>query len=158
MNASFQQTLIFFLAVSPEKSNQISLDHENLGIYSQLDGKSKIWFLTFLNVYVSCIERDRFWSHSFNLQNLCILQTRMDQSGEGGGGLMSAKNLRLQQFRYMQLKVHVSLWLRVFSDSALFWYFNPQYLVSCCSDPYKTCYFLKKQDEVFQMDVKQMLY
>ena len=28
MNASFQQTLIFFLAVSPEKSNQISLDHE----------------------------------------------------------------------------------------------------------------------------------
>ena len=22
---------------------------------------------------------------------------------------------------------------------------------------YKTCYFLKKQDEVFQMDVKQML-
>ena len=93
MNASFQQTLIFFLAVSPEKSNQISLDHENLGIYSQLDGKSKIWFLTFLNVYVSCIERDRFWSHSFNLQNLCILQTRMDQSGEGGGPWCQQKTL-----------------------------------------------------------------
>ena len=57
---------------------------ENLEIYSQLDGKSKIWFLTFLNVYVSWIERDRFWSHSFHLQNLRILQTRMDQSGGGG--------------------------------------------------------------------------
>ena len=34
-----------------------------------------------------------------------------------------------------------------------FWYFISQYLVSCCSDPYKAWYFLKEHDEVFQMDI-----
>ena len=32
---------------------------ENFGIYSQLDRKSKTWFFTFLNVYVSWIEQDK---------------------------------------------------------------------------------------------------
>ena len=35
----------------------------------------------------------------------------------------------------------------------LFWYFNPQYLMSCCSDLFKTYYFLKEHYEVFQMDI-----
>ena len=37
------------------------------------------------------------------------------------------------------------------------WYFNPQYLVSCCSDPYKTYYFLKEHNEVFQMNINRLL-
>ena len=37
------------------------------------------------------------------------------------------------------------------------WYFNPQYLVSCCSDPYKTNYFLKEHNEVFQMNINRLL-
>ena len=39
-----------------------------------------------------------------------------------------------------------------------FWYFIPQYLVNCCSDPYKTYYFLKEHDEVFQMDINKLLW
>ena len=35
-------------------------------------------------------------------------------------------------------------WFSTFS-----WYFIPQYLVNCCSGPYKTYYFLKEHDEVY---------
>ena len=38
---------------------------QNLGIYSQLDRKSKTWFFTFLNVYVSWIERDKILISQF---------------------------------------------------------------------------------------------
>ena len=38
-----------------------------------------------------------------------------------------------------------------------FWYFIPQYLMNGCSDPYKTYYFLKELDEVFQMDINKLL-
>ena len=33
----------------------------------------------------------------------------------------------------------------------------PQYLVNCCSDSYKTYYFLKEYDEVLQMDINKLL-
>ena len=52
---------------------------EHFGIYSQLDRKSKTWFLIFLNVYVSWIERDQILNVQLSLQNSAILQTRMDQ-------------------------------------------------------------------------------
>ena len=32
---------------------------ENFGIYSQLDRKSKTWFFTFLNMFISGTERDK---------------------------------------------------------------------------------------------------
>ena len=44
-----------------------------------------------------------------------------------------------------------------FADSAFFWYFIPQYLVNCYSDPYKTYYFLKEHDEVFEMNINKLL-
>ena len=37
------------------------------------------------------------------------------------------------------------------------WYIIPQYLMNCCSDSYKTHYFLKELDEVFQMDINKLL-
>ena len=37
-------------------------------------------------------------------------------------------------------------------------YFIPRYLVNCCSDPYKTYYFLKEHDGVFQMDLNKLLW
>ena len=56
---------------------------ENFGIYSQLDGKSEAWFYTF---YVLCVcilnQRKKSLSHSFYVQNLGILQTRLDQRGD----------------------------------------------------------------------------
>ena len=48
---------------------------------SPINRKSKTWFLTFLNVYVSESNKTKFWPHSFHLQNSSILQTRMDQRG-----------------------------------------------------------------------------
>ena len=48
----------------------------------QLDWKSKTWFFTFLNVYVSWIERDKILISQFYLQNSGILHTRMDQMGD----------------------------------------------------------------------------
>ena len=44
------------------------------------------------------------------------------------------------------------LWSQYF-----FWYFIPQYLVNCCSESYKTYYFLKEHDEVFQLDINKLL-
>ena len=55
---------------------------EDFGIYSQLNRKSKIWFFTFLNVYVSWIDGTKSLSHSFYLQNLGILLNRLDQRGD----------------------------------------------------------------------------
>ena len=54
---------------------------ESFGIYSQLDRKSKTCFFTILNVYVSWIEGTKSLPHSFYLQNLGILQPRLDQRG-----------------------------------------------------------------------------
>ena len=50
---------------------------------SQLDRKSKTWFFTLLNVYVSWIERDKILISQLSLQkNSGILKTRMDQRGD----------------------------------------------------------------------------
>ena len=50
---------------------------------SQLDRKSKTWFFTLLNVYVSRIERDKILISQLSLQkNSGILKTRMDQRGD----------------------------------------------------------------------------
>ena len=50
---------------------------------SQLDRKSKTWFFTLLNVYVSWIEREKILISQLSLQkNSGILKTRMDQRGD----------------------------------------------------------------------------
>ena len=54
---------------------------ESFGIYSQLVRKSKTCFFTIVNVYVSWIEGTKSLLHSFYLQNLGILQPRLDQRG-----------------------------------------------------------------------------
>lgn len=46
---------------------------------SQLDKRSKTCFFTFLNMYVSRIERDKILISQLSLPNLGILQTSMDQ-------------------------------------------------------------------------------
>ena len=48
------------LTISSLSSHFRSWDYpENVGIYSQLDRRSKSWYFTFLNVYVSWIEWDK---------------------------------------------------------------------------------------------------
>ena len=46
----------------------------------KLDRKSKTCFLTNLNVYVSWIKETKSLPYKFYLQNLGILQTRLNQS------------------------------------------------------------------------------
>lgn len=46
---------------------------------SQLDKRSKTCFFTFLDMYVSRIERDKILISQLSLPNLGILQTSMDQ-------------------------------------------------------------------------------
>ena len=49
---------------------------------SQIDKKSKTWFFTLPNMYVSWMEQEKFWSHSFHLQHSGSLQTKIDQRGD----------------------------------------------------------------------------
>ena len=49
---------------------------------SQLDRKSKIWFFTFLSVYVSLIERDKILISQFSPPKFRYGQARMDQRGD----------------------------------------------------------------------------
>ena len=39
-----------------------------------------------------------------------------------------------------------------------FWYFIPEYLMNCCSGPYKTCHILKEDNKVFQMDINRFRF
>ena len=48
---------------------------------SQLDRKSKTCFFIFLMCIFPELNETKFWSHSFHLKHLGILQTRMDQMG-----------------------------------------------------------------------------
>ena len=62
--------------------------------------------------------------------------------------------LWLRIYKILAFEVNKFCW--IFAESTLFWYFNLHYLVSCCSDLYKTYYFLKEHDEVVRMDISKL--
>ena len=66
---------------------------------SQFNRKSKTYFFTFLNSLMSVFPDSnwkKFESHSFHLQNPCILQTKTDQ--KKGPRKMNFDNFEIQEF------------------------------------------------------------
>ena len=71
---------------------------------SQLEGKTKTWFFTFLNVYVSWIEWYKTLSHSLHLQNSGILQTRTDERMTPWKWILAIFKDRNEYHRQLELK------------------------------------------------------
>ena len=67
--------------------------HENFGIYSQLDRKSKTFFFPELNGI-------KLWSHRFHFQHSGILQTRIYQRGDTMK--MNFDNFKIKTWIYKQ--------------------------------------------------------
>ena len=63
---------------------------------SQLDSKSKTWFFTFLNVYISWIEQEKILITQLSPPKLDILQTRMDK--KGNPIKMNSDNFQIQKW------------------------------------------------------------
>ena len=109
---SCKWNLSFFKAVSPNRlpsylgslvhiisslfSHFRSWDYpENFGIYSQLDRKSKTWFFTFLNVYVSWTEQGKILISQLSLQKYRFFA---DQNGPNGDPMkMNIGNFQIQK-------------------------------------------------------------
>ena len=59
-------------------------------------------------------------------------------------------------WRYLRL--NLINFIKFLLSQHFLWYFILQYLGNCCSlKPYKTYYFLKEHDEVFQMEINKLL-
>ena len=99
-------------------SHKFNMRSDKFG--SPLNSKSKTWFLTFLDLYVSESNKTKFWPHSFNLQNSSILQTRMDQKGTPWKWILTIFKYKNEYHKQSKLKNGMICIVSFFPSSVMF--------------------------------------